>query len=76
MDLVTVQSLATEVITLLKAGQSIRWRSCGNLLSQHGLEPFNDEILDRGPAARGSNLCALQEAIGQIYRGFHEAINK
>jgi hypothetical protein len=75
MGLITGERLPAEVVSLPESIQSARRRRGGRFLTEHSLQPFDDEALDGGAATGGSDFGPLQNTIWQIDGCFHKAIN-
>ena len=66
----------------VNAGWECLWRRSrcgrgrgGSFLTEHRLQPLDDEVFDGSPASGRRNFRSLQDAIGQINGRLHMAIN-
>jgi hypothetical protein len=75
MDLIAGESLAAEVVSLTETSQRSGGRLNGFCLTKDGLQALYDKILDGGAAARCGNFGSLEDAVREINRRFHWAIN-
>jgi hypothetical protein len=75
MTLIPRERFPAEMISLMKTSQRFGGRGGRHFLPKDSFEPFNHEILDRGPAFGCRDFGSLENFIREINRRFHATIN-